>query len=433
MRSNDKLANCAEALTKGLPATLKHTSPAEAAQHMLINGHANELVYDALTREERRANGIFFSDAKWARALVEKIDLRKWKRFLDPSCGTGDLLIEICKQLPLKSSRSETVLAWSRMLGAIERNEHFLKIAWARIQALAMQRHGEPIDESGFIPMPGGFLAANALKVPLDIKEGDCVVMNPPFQRVPTHPKSEIGRGLRSAAAVHIERVLSFAPNNVAFAAILPEVLRSGTLYHSFREMLDRRLAVSQFSCEGNFGGDADIDVAILHGVTCKKIVDDVASQSSATGNGNGRKAPSCVGDLFSVQVGPVVPHRAPRAGQRYSYLTARNCPAWGTVNVSTETDRFKAKVMSGPFVVVRRTSSPADTKRARATLVKGKGPWLVDNHLLVLTPKSRSVGDCAKLLVSLQDNRTDDWLNRQIRCRHLTVSSILNLPIWLD
>jgi len=34
-------------------------------------------------------------------------------------------------------------------------------------------------------------------------------------------------------------------------------------------------------------------------------------------------------------------------------------------------------------------------------------------------------------LLASLTDRRTKAWLDERIRCRHLTVSAVRDLPIW--
>jgi len=45
-----------------------------------------------------------------------------------------------------------------------------------------------------------------------------------------------------------------------------------------------------------------------------------------------------------------------------------------------------------------------------------------------VLSPKDRSLDQCNSLLTILRDYKTDYWLDRRIRCRHLTVQEGLLL-----
>jgi len=37
----------------------------------------------------------------------------------------------------------------------------------------------------------------------------------------------------------------------------------------------------------------------------------------------------------------------------------------------------------------------------------------------------------CRELLRSLKDERTTHWLDERIRCRHLTVAALDELPWW--
>jgi hypothetical protein len=54
-----------------------------------------------------------------------------------------------------------------------------------------------------------------------------------------------------------------------------------------------------------------------------------------------------------------------------------------------------------------------------------------IENHLLVLRPKDDSPKTCEELLGLLSLQRTNEWLNRRIRCRHLTVGALADLPWW--
>lgn len=430
MNSESRLAKFADMLTKQSAQSLNGEDIHDASPSILINGHANDTVYRLLARKDRRVHGVFFSGTVWARALVGQLDLEKWSRFLDPSAGTGDLLLEICKGLPLEKTTAKTITAWGECIGAIDLRESFLRIAWARIQALAMVRHEEPIDASRFRPMPSGFRAGNVLTTPLSLRAKDCLVMNPPYQGVLAGPNSFVGTGKRSAAALHIEYMLRSAPGNVGIVALVPDVLRSGSSYKNFREGLAKRMEISGFDAHGSFGGDADVDVAILRGMT-RAATQNASPPAECVPLSELVRAPKKVADLYAVSVGPVVPHRTEETGQPHGYLTARNSPIWGAIKVPVEEATFDARLQAGPFVVVRRTSSPRDKQRARATLVLGKGMWLVENHLIIVSPRNGTIKDCKRLIKILKDVRTHEWLNQRIRCRHLTVSAIASVPLW--
>lgn len=388
---------------------------------------ATSVVYDLLTLSDRRKHGIFFSGSAWAQTLVSQLEVGRWKRFLDPSVGTGDLLVEICKQLPLAPSPKETLKDWSSRLAAVDLRESFLQIAWARIQAVAVARHRES-GWLGEVPvlrdLPNSFRTGDALTLAFDLKTGDCVIMNPPYQLSNAPDSSFVGAGKRSAAAFHLEHVIKEAAIGVGIVALVPEVLRSGTSYRRFRNELSRRMDIFAFNSFGNFGPSADVDVAILHGITCNKpdAQDETDSvyESSVT-----------IGTKYTIKVGPVVPHRTVKSDKYYGYLTAKNAPAWTEISEVSEMESYSTRLERGPFVVVKRTSSPSDKKRARASLILSKKELLVENHLIILRPNSGKVSDCRALLHQLEDPRTDCWLNEKIRCRHLTVSALKNIPWW--
>lgn len=428
MNGEIPLAAYAHALLRPSGHTLSDDLIASTDINSHADGMATAMVYDVLSLSDRRQHGIFFSGAAWAKTLVSQLDVLRWKRFLDPSVGTGDLLIEICLQLPLESSVSLTLSAWSKRLAAIDLRESFLHIAWARIQSLAHTRHAElsgKSEEFTPFPLPTSFRVGDALKIPLELHEGDCVIMNPPYQRVIAPDSSFVGAGKRSAAAFHIEHVLNNAKMGVGIVALIPDVLRSGTSYRRFRSELSLRLEIIDFKSFGSFGSAADVDVAVLVGTTdlnpSRINVSKTTDQSSV----------KLVGDKFAVKVGPVVPHRTLKNGIEYGYLTAKNCTAWEEVSQPCQFENFNARLESGPFIIVRRTSSPSDKKRARATLITYKHELLVENHLLILKPNSGSIKECRALMRLLEDPRTDQWLNNHIRCRHLTVSALSKLPWW--
>ena len=90
----------------------------------------------------------------------------------------------------------------------------------------------------------------------------------------------------------------------------------------------------------------------------------------------------------------------------------------------------FTGRVLKPPFVVIRRTSSPSDKYRASGTIVLGKKPVAVENHMIVIKPKSSTLKDCKKLLKTLKLSETNNFLNDRMRCRHLTVGVIKKIPL---
>ena len=137
----------------------------------------------------------------------------------------------------------------------------------------------------------------------------------------------------------------------------------------------------------------------------------------------------SSVADFFDVHVGSVVPHRHGKVGHSYPYIHARSAPAWVRMNRIAEERRFKGTTFTTPFVVIRRTSRPEDEFRAVATLITHPGSVAVENHLIVCRPKDGTIKECEKLIRLLKTKETNALLNERIRCRHLTVPAIRDLP----
>lgn len=381
-------------------------------------------IYEVLSRSDRREHGVFFSGKGWARVLVSQVDTSRWRRFVDPSVGNGDLLVEVCLTLPLCESPVKTLEHWATKLAAVDLRLSFLKIAWNRIQSLAFERHVVERPKDHTMELPSSFRQGDALQIDLALRPGDCLLMNPPYQRVKLPEDSKLGRGKRSAAALHIERILKSSPVGVGVVALVPDVLRSGTLYETFRRALGSHVDLKRFEAFGSFGAHANVDVAVIVGITQEKADHEIVHESDEC-------LRTSVGDLFEVSVGTVVPHRNPENGKSLPYLTPHNAPAWEEMGKPSEYARYAATAKRGPLVLVRRTSSPSDRDRARATIVNYGGEMLVENHLLACIPKDGSIDTCRRLVRSLSDPRTNAWLNEKIRCRHLTVGWVSRLP-WL-
>lgn len=136
------------------------------------------------------------------------------------------------------------------------------------------------------------------------------------------------------------------------------------------------------------------------------------------------------LGDIARIRVGTIVPHRAKNTRLGRPYLDVEGAPIWREIVPSTKKD-YVGTAFVPPFVVVRRTSGPGDRERARATLVRGNEPIIVENHLLVLIPNKRTLKSCRELMRILKNVKTTAWFNEMLRCRHLTVKVMEQLPVW--
>jgi hypothetical protein len=62
--------------------------------------------------------------------------------------------------------------------------------------------------------------------------------------------------------------------------------------------------------------------------------------------------------------------------------------------------------------------------------MIFGSEGVLIENHLLVLLPADKSEETCRKIMRILAAPSTTNWLNSHIRCRHLTVAAVAQIPI---
>ena len=343
---------------------------------------------------------------------------------------------EICSwrvsaHLPVTSSLADTINDWGTQLFGLDVFPEFIQATKARlILAAALRvplenRHSAIDIDSSF---PGIRLGDGSISCP-EIADCTHIVLNPPFNLVATPQGITWSRGMVSYAAVFLYRALQNCAESVNIAAILPDVLRSGSRYGKWRCELEQLADVHNISLWGLFDPWADIDVFLLRAKASNvnrqtRAVKWYMSEESTTNKTLQSKA--------IVSVGPLVPHRHVSKGPLHPYLCASGLPRWDTVNVANVRKiRFPGTVYKPPFVLVRRTSRPGDLHRAVGTLVLGDVPVVVENHLLVLRPIDGSLETCQELLNVLQHDKTNQWLDLRIRCRHLTVSALNSLPWW--
>ncbi len=242
---------------------------------------------------------------------------------------------------------------------------------------------------------------ADAQKLlPLHTWRDTAIILNPPFGSVQAPRSCNWAQGATSRAALFAESAMkSLAPGSY-LVAILPDVLRSGSNYRKWRTTVESVLDIKAIQPLGIFDKHTDVDVFLLVAQA------DKPSPSAATYEW-WPTAPAplgTVGDRFEVRVGTVVDNRDPRSGAEHPFLVAKDLPSSGIVSSAGRSRRFSGRLFEPPFVVIRRTSRPTSSSnvRAGAVVVSGKVPVAVDNHLIVAIP---------------------------IRCRHLTVGVIRDLP----
>ncbi|MCX5998814.1 MAG: N-6 DNA methylase [Chloroflexi bacterium] len=418
-------------LLSDLALTTYHGSSEEVISGVL-NGEAISALKQLVPIEVRRKAGLFFTSTQLADSVAARLAprLRTGVRVLDPACGAGNLLIACARYLPTGSNLRQTLGMWSDFIVGYDLHQEFVRATQLRLTLLAASKHPEEskilryLDPSSiFSGLTAGDFFANKR-----LSDVDCIVVNPPFGHISAPPDCQWSTGRIQTAGFFFERLLRLTYNGQHIAAILPDVLRSGTRYHRWRTMVSKACSSLEAEPIGRFDKDADVDVFILHAVvggsarsSCEwprlKVEDE--------------DLPHVVGDFFEVRVGSVVPHRDPLSGPSYPYLHARTAPAWQTLQCINDERKYSGTVFDPPFVIVHRTSSPSDRYRCVATLVDEKRKVAAENHLLILKPKDRSLETCVELMDLLRLDETNDWMNHRIRCRHLTVSALRELPYW--
>lgn len=118
------------------------------------------------------------------------------------------------------------------------------------------------------------------------------------------------------------------------------------------------------------------------------------------------------------------MPHRDDEVGPLVDFVTARSISAGTPL-----TRRFSGRLERGPMVLINRTSRPGETPRVRARAYRSEEPVAVENHLLIVKPKLDGEISIEAILAILRHADTAEFLDRRIRCRHLTVGAVKEIP----
>ena len=397
-----------------------------------LDGQPAQELRRLVSLSELRTSGAFFTGSKLSqfavKSFADTIDDRSV--ILDPACGTGDLLIACATRLREYNDLATTLKGWGAQIMGRDIYPEFIQVAKARLLLTAFRNN---IPDKCIVPkVQETFpkIDSGCGMTDLDaFKAATHIVVNPPFGLVDAPEGCDWTSGKANAAAIFMEACVAHANLGTRIAAVLPDVLRSGSRYAKWRRFIETRSRVHRIELHGRFDRWTDVDVFVL----------DIEIQEESTGS-NGfqwnrpkRSTPASVGEWFEVCIGPVVDYRDPHQGAWHPFVHARNLPRWQIVREVSQNRRFRGRVIVPPFVAVRRTSRPGDKFRAVGTIVNTENPVAVENHLLVLRPKDGTVNACRELLNVLRNPQTTQWLDQYICCRHLTVAALADLPWWGD
>jgi len=403
----------------------------EVAIESALDGQPAAELRRLVPAKRLREAGAFFTGSATAQRAVNR--LRNGKNslptILDPACGAGDLLVACTDSLPVKRNLDETLKLWGNSLFGRDLHDEFIRATKCRLILAALRRgvSSRAFDTASYMDSFPNIEFRCGLADVDAISSVDNIIVNPPFTMVDSPKSLKWASGTVNSAALFLDACLTHASPASRIVAILPEVLRSGARYEKWRDIICQNAIVRKIDILGQFDRWADVHVFILTLDVRKR-----RSRARTTNWCVDTPAHKRIGDVFNVSVGPVVDFRAPHKGNWRPFVCSRSVAPWKTIRDVAPKRRFLGRVIEPPFVVVRRTSRPENQYRAVGTIIAGKHPVAVENHLLVLQPNDGTIKACQKLLKVLRLDSTNHWLNQRIRCRHLTVSSLSELP-WPD
>jgi hypothetical protein len=394
-----------------------------------LDGQPGRQLRKLYTISDLRNTGTYFTGSALANRLVAVLAnlLPGAGRVVDPACGAGDLLVACARHLALQATLAETLKDWGERLTGFDINSAFVEATRYRLALLALERtQSSPREIRKTLPLEKIFpnIQLRSGMTEWELQNAPAViVVNPPFSYGAAEKNCTWAQGRVSQAATFIDICLSNAARGTRILAILPDVLRTGSRYQKWRQMITAKTTVHSVEIAGQFDELTEISVFLLE---------------LEVGEGNGpmtvwahpkNSGTKTVKDLFDVHVGPVVPFRLDGNGGWCTYAHSEQLPPWETVRKIDQRIRFTGTTYQPPFVTIRRTSKADYQVRCIGTLVTGSSPIAVENHLLMTLPKDKKVGTCKKLLEVLKRDTTSTWMNERIRCRHLTVGSVGDLP----
>lgn len=360
-----------------------------------------------------RAIGSFFTSPEMAEALwgssLQTVTQRS--RVFDPAVGAGDLLLP-----PARHFATLEATPVVGQVGGTDIDSEFLVTAERRLQLLAP-------DVTRRLRLNNFFDRA-----PDELKDASHVVMNPPFFKAAVNDEHWKSTTI-NAAAIFVERSLELMAPGARLLSILPEVLRSGSRYESWRRRIAKMGRITRIQPGEQFDARTDVHIFFFEMIKGDSTNPPGRSWPATVSPST---ASTTVGSYAQVQVGAVVPHRHPEIGPTAPYASTSDLAPWEQIEELPSKRRFSGRLNKGPLVLVRRTSRPGDRYRAQATIYTGRDPIAVENHLLILTPIEPTIELCKRISAVLSKPETNTYLNDRIRLRHLTVGAVREIP-WSE
>ena len=405
---------------EGLASSHHTGKPMDLSIH--LDGEAGRQLRSVVPIDDLRQVGAFFTGESLAAELLQQVP-NSVDVYVDPACGCGDLLLAASACLPVVPSLEATLRLWNQRIIGRDRIPEFIRAARARLALAAISRGAYPTEGH---PEPAALLDSIAVGDGLKLRPqaGAAVLVNPPYGRVQAPKDRDWTAGQTTEAAVFLDTLLDRCSVDVHIAAVLPEVLRAGSRYERFRAAVEKRLSIAVVEPAGVFDALTDVDVFLLSGKT------SAAKEKRPAFRWTPPTPPKQLDEISDVRVGSVVANRDPHLGPWQLYVDARDIGGKSTLR-PTRHRRFKGTVIQPPFVAVGRTnrSNVGNAPRVHGTVVVANQPVAVENHLLVVIPKKRTQAACREIVKIIESQRATNFLDERLRCRHLTVSALREVP----
>ncbi|MET7417536.1 hypothetical protein [Dactylosporangium sp. NPDC005555] len=400
-----------------------------------IKAHLDGLAYQRLRQtvplKARRTSSTFFTSSTLRARLAARYKrlIASGTGVLDPACGAGDLLLAALEVLPktwppLKTANFVAEHFYGRELIPI-----LAELSADRLRlALQLMTGPQLFPSNSQLPniQPGDGLSLEA-----GYSEARLVLLNPPYARI-VSPKQSWGEGLVSQAAPFTLDVLKFCRPGTRVAAILPDVLRSGSRYGKWRSEVDGLADLLDVDIVGLFDTWTDVDVFIAHLKVKDRPTTHRKLKTLWQADSGNKGTASTLGSIASISVGDVVPHRHKEEGPALNYLCVRSAAVGQTIT-STPTRRFTGRTHQAPFVLIRRTSAPTRRPGPRlstSVVAASLGTVAIENHLIIVKPLHGDEKECEFLAQQLRQESVTKWLDDRLRTRHLTTTMLLQLPL---
>jgi len=394
------------------------------------SGDYYEAIRNGVPSTVRKNNGIYFTDIQVAKDLLglAKLDWSKVKKVYDPACGSGELLVAAAEMLPVFNDLKSTLFFWGKILYGSDLHPELVRTTKLRLVLLAIDKNSNKkgITFTEALSLFNNIKVRDSLVEDAEFGGCDLIVMNPPFSKETQYSSSLKIKGHVNASMLFLERAIRFIGDG-EIVAILPDVLRSGTRYRYFREWANDNI-IGEITSKGRFDRYTDVDVFFLRAKCRNQSIEDKTPFKTEN-----KLVSKKVSDFFDVRVGPVVPHRSPQDGPVVPFIHARSVLPWKENNNICERRAFSGTLYLPPFIVLRRTSSPSDKNRAVAAIIQGNEPVAVENHLIVLKPNCPEIDLDELLLRYFRSDIVNDFLNENIRCRHLTTAIVKDIPFYME